>query len=64
MAWARKWVDLKFFLPPSSGHTLVNEVALLLACTNMVEEEETKLFSTNNHGAHMFGAMESNLLEA
>jgi hypothetical protein len=35
-----------------------------LACTNMVEEEETKLFSTNNHGAHMFGAMESNLLEA
>jgi hypothetical protein len=44
----------------------VNEVALLLACTNMVEEEEeeAKLFSINNHGAHMFGAMESNLLEA
>jgi len=64
MAWAHKWVDLKPLLPPSSSHTLVNEVALLLACTNMVEEEEAKKFSINNHGAHMFGAMESNLLEA
>jgi hypothetical protein len=27
----------------------------------MVEEEEARLFSTNNHGAHMLGAMEFNL---
>jgi hypothetical protein len=40
---------------------LVSEVALFLACKDMVEEEEARLFSTDNHGTHRFGVMESNL---
>ncbi len=54
-------VDLRPFLPPSSGHTLASEVPLLLACIDIVKEEEARLFSIDNHGAHMLGAMESNL---
>jgi hypothetical protein len=54
-------VDLKPLLPPSSCHTLASEVALLLACIDMVEEEEARLFRSNNHGTHMLGAMEFNL---
>ncbi len=61
MARACKQVDLRHSLPPSSCHTLVSEVTLLLACINMVEEEEARLFSINNHGAHMLGAMDFNL---
>jgi hypothetical protein len=40
MAWAHQRVDLKPLLPPSLSRTLASEVALHLACTNMVEEEE------------------------
>jgi hypothetical protein len=40
---------------------LVSEVALFFACKNMVEEEEARLFSIDNHGTHTLGAMESNL---
>jgi hypothetical protein len=54
-------VDLRPLLSPSLGHTLVSEVALFLACKDMVEKEEARLFSTDNHGTHRFGVMESNL---
>jgi hypothetical protein len=54
-------VDLKPPLPPSSGHTLANEAAQLLTCANMAKEEKARLFNMDNHGIHMFGAMESNL---
>ncbi len=54
-------MDLRPLVPPSSGRTLVSEVALFLACKDMVEEEEARLFSTDNHGTHRFGVMESNL---
>jgi hypothetical protein len=61
MAQACQWVDFKPPLLPSSGHTLASEVTLLLACIDMVKEEEARLFSIDNHGAHKLGAMESNL---
>jgi hypothetical protein len=40
---------------------LANEIALLLACTDMAKEEEARFFCTHNHVTHMLGAMESNL---
>jgi hypothetical protein len=61
MARARQQVDVRPLLPPSLGHTLASEGALLLACIDMAKEEEVRLFNTNNHGVHKLGAMEFNL---
>jgi len=54
-------VDLKPLLPPSLGHTLAGEIALLLACIDIVKEEDVRLFSIDNHETHRLGAMESSL---